>query len=78
VAQTVAGLIQRGLSTIAPPRNLRELGTAVDIYRKVTGFDRPQGGNGPRVLINLGAGIRVRERAAAQVVDVDAAADGDE
>jgi len=73
VAQTVAGLITAALPTIAPPRNLRELGTAVEIYRKVTGLDRPQGGNGPRVLINLNAGIRVRERVAAQVVDVDAA-----
>jgi len=73
VAQTAAGLIVRGLPTIAPPRDLRQLAAALDVYRKAAGLDKTHGGNSPRVLINLNAGIRVRERAAAQVVDVDAA-----
>ena len=71
VGDTVGALIDAGLPDIEPPRNLRQLGQALNIYRQARGIASSGGSSGPRVLINLGAGIRPRMRDAGTVLEAD-------
>ena len=71
VGDTVGALIEAGLPGIEPPANLRQLSEAVKIYRQARGIGVGNAGGGPRVLINLAAGIRPRVRDAGTVIEAD-------
>jgi hypothetical protein len=67
VGDALAGLIEAGLPQIAPPATLKQLATAVSTYRQARGIGSGPQQQGARVLINLGAGVRVRETPAHDV-----------
>lgn len=62
------GLIAEGLPSIAPPRNISELKTYVEIWRKCSGLDVKAGGDGKTPLVNP---MRTVSRRSAKVVDVE-------
>lgn len=75
VAQACRTLIDAGLPTIEPPRNIRELATLVDVYRKATGLADARGQDSPRQLIRVASAGQIRVARAPVTLEVGAIED---
>ena len=74
--RAMAGLFRRlateGFRTLQAPRNLKEMATVIDLWRKMEGLDKPSGGsNLPSGLVGVMRSVQRRVVVEAEPVEGD-------